>query len=283
MSECCPYALSNSARLGLAEVEETRDLGRLFSLGKSNNVRRSRMRTSSGRLRHSPGGACSWQTVHVTSAPLTTAIRPGFRVMRGSTLTIPAGGLRISISEHGSPKPEIIRVQASIQTWTNWLVIAFARLGDTRAARKRMAEATANNDDATESVALNEEFQGSLQAISAAVFSLDAFYGVIHTMIVLQESEKKAHQHKRTSRAKWVADAIGRASCMPNEARKTVAKNIHTAYKLRDGAVHPHFRAEEYGIHPGLNQAGVHLFKRCVISGCFGHAARLRCSMVSSS
>jgi hypothetical protein len=163
--------------------------------------------------------------------------------------------LRISIGEDGTPKLEITRVQASIQTWANWLFIAFARLGDTRAARKRMAEATVNNDDAAESAALNEEFQGSLQAISAAVFSLDAFYGVIHNMIVVQESEKKARQHKGTGRAKWVADAICRASCMPNEARKTVAKNIHSAYKLRGGAVHPHFHAEEYGIHPGLNQA----------------------------
>jgi hypothetical protein len=102
---------------------------------------------------------------------------------------------------------------------------------------------------------LDEEFQGSLQTISAAVFALDAFYGVIHTMITLQEWEIKARQQRGTGRATWVADAIGRASRMPNRARKAVAKNIHTAYKLRDGAVHPHFRAEEYGIHSGLNQA----------------------------
>jgi hypothetical protein len=118
-----------------------------------------------------------------------------------------------------------------------------------------MIEATTNNDDTAESAALDEEFQGSLQTISAAVFALDAFYGVIHTMITLQESEKKARQQKGTGRATWVADAIGRASRMPNRVRKAVARNIHTAYKLRGGAVHPHFRAEEYGIHPGLNQA----------------------------
>jgi hypothetical protein len=195
-----------------------------------------------------------WETVWVTSTSPALAIRPGFRVIRGSTLTIPEGGLQLSLDKDGSPKLEFTRIQASIQTWTSWLIIAFARLNDTRLARKRMDEATANGDDAAESVALDEEFQGALQAISAAVFALDAFYGVIHAMIVLGKSEKEARQQNGVGRATWVADAICRASRMPNKAKKTVTKNIHTMYRLRDDAVHPRFIAEEYGIHPGLNQ-----------------------------
>jgi hypothetical protein len=61
-------------------------------------------------------------------------------------------------------------------------------------ARERLAQATDNSDDAAESVALDEEFQGALQTISAAVFSLDAFYGVIQTMVTLDESDKKARR-----------------------------------------------------------------------------------------
>jgi transposase-like protein len=42
--------------------------------------------------------------------------------------------------------------------------------------------------------------------------------------------------------------------------------------------------ARELGIsETSLGNWGVHLSKRCLISGCFGHAARLRRSMVSSS
>jgi hypothetical protein len=175
--------------------------------------------------------------------------------MRGSTITIPDGGLRISIDEDGSLKPEITQLQASIQVWTSWLSVAFTRLDDTRLARKRLTEATAHNDDMAESAALDEEFQGSLQTISAAVFALDAFYGAIHTMISLSQSEKDARQQNNAGRAVWVADAVLRASRIPNEAAKTVARNIRMAYKLRDGAVHPRFLAEEYGVHPGLNQA----------------------------
>jgi hypothetical protein len=190
----------------------------------------------------------------VTSTSPALAIRPGFRVIRGSTLTVPDGGLQLSLDKDGSPKLEFSRIQASIQTWTSWLIITFARLNDTRLARKRMAEATANDDDAAEIVALDEEFQEALQTVSAAAFAMDAFYGVIHTMIVLGESEKEARQQSDVGRATWVADAICRASRMPNMAKKTVTKNIHTMYRLRDSAVHPRFIAEEYGIHPGLNQ-----------------------------
>ena len=38
-----------------------------------------------------------------------------------------------------------------------------------------------------------------------------------------------------------------------------------------------------YSSHIDGWRKGVRLFKRCVISGCFGHAARLRCSTLASS
>jgi len=174
--------------------------------------------------------------------------------MRGSTLAIPDGALRISMGEDRSLKAEITEFRAAIQVWTSWLVIAFARLEDTRAARGRLQEATANSDDTAESLALDEEFQGSLQTISAAVFALDAFYGVIRSMITLDEAERDARKQNNTTRPAWIADAVIRGSRVPNKAAKAVAKNIHLIYKLRDGAVHPRFVAEEFGIHPGLNQ-----------------------------
>lgn len=163
--------------------------------------------------------------------------------------------MQISLDKDGRPKLEFAQIQASIQTWTSWLVIAFARLDDTKLARKRMTEATAGGNDTAESAALDEEFQGALQTISAAVFALDAFYGVIHTLITLDELVKRARQQNGAGRATWVADAICRAARMPNKAKSAVAKNIHKVYRLRDGAVHPRFVAEEYGTHPGLNQA----------------------------
>jgi hypothetical protein len=47
---------------------------------------------------------------------------------------------------------------------------------------------------------------------------------------------------------------------MPNDVRKNMTKNVQTAYRLRDGAVHPPFVVEPYAIHPGLNQAVPQLY-----------------------
>ena len=147
---------------------------------------------------------------------------------------------------------EVTRVEAAVQTWPDWLSIAFARLKDVRTARQDMADAGATGDDAAESAALTEEFQASLQAISAAVFGLDGFYGVSRDMVKVPKAARKAGG---VGRAVWVADAIIRASRMPNNVRKTMTESVHIAYELRDGAAHPPFTVEPYAIHSGLNQA----------------------------
>lgn len=186
-------------------------------------------------------------------------VRPGIRVMRGATLTIPPGALRISADEDGTLKAELTHFEGAIQTWTDWLSIAFARLQDAKNARKRLTAATKKEDESGENAALSEEFQSSLQAISGAVFALDAFYGVIESMIRIPDSVRASRQRNNEGRAVWVSDAIGRASRLPNDMRKSVDKNIHAVYRLRDGAVHPSYDSQQFFVHPGLNQ-GVHKY-----------------------
>jgi len=194
-------------------------------------------------------------------------------VPRGSTFVIPAGALRISLDDDGTPAVEVTSVQAAVQTWPDWLSIALARLGDVRAARRRLIGAVAAADGAAESEALAEEFQASLQTIAAAVFALDAFYGVICHMINVPKADKLARRQRRAGRAVWVADAIGRASRTPNDVRKTMTESVRTAYQLRDDAVHPHFVAEPYAVHPGLNQAVPQLYAHYTLELSHGAVA----------
>jgi len=109
-----------------------------------------------------------------------------------------------------------------------------------------------------------------LQAIAAAVFGLDAFYGVIREMVNISEAESDGRQRRRAGRAVWVADAIGRASRMPNDVRKAMTESIHTAYALRDGAVHPPFQVEPYAIHQGLNQLVPHFYGQYTLESSQG-------------
>jgi hypothetical protein len=70
---------------------------------------------------------------------------------------------------------------------------------------------------------LIEEYQAGMQAISSAVFAVDALYGVIAGMITVPEAEIARRKQRNDGRAVWVADAIIRASArMPNDVRKAV-------------------------------------------------------------
>jgi len=180
--------------------------------------------------------------------------RPGVHVPRGATFVIPAGALQISLEGAGVRAMEVTHVEASLQTWPDWLEIAFARLTDVREARRKLVELRGASG-ACESEALAAEFHAALQAISSAVFALDAFYGVIRDMVPLSQTEKDARRRSRASRAAWVADAIGRVARMPNANRKAMAKSVRLAYELRDGAVHPRHIAEPCAIHRGMNVA----------------------------
>jgi len=106
-----------------------------------------------------------------------------------------------------------------LQTWPNWLAIAFSRLQEANSARERLTAATASGVGEAEASLLIEEYQAGLQAISSAVFSLDAMYGVISRMIDVPEAEIARRKQKNDGRAVWVADAIIRASArMPNDS-----------------------------------------------------------------
>lgn len=141
----------------------------------------------------------------------------------------------------------------TMQTWPYWLSIAFTRVQEAYLVRQRIVTASANGIDPTAGTLIGEEYQASLQAISAAVFALDAFYGVLDGMISIPETEKAARTRRGDGRAIWVADAIIRATArMPNNVRRDIKRNIHIAFKARDRAVHPLHAPEPFDIHPAL-------------------------------
>ncbi len=145
-----------------------------------------------------------------------------------------------------------------MQTWPNWLAIAFDRLQEANDARQRLATMTAGSASVAHATVLIEEYQAGLQAISSAVFAVDAMYGVIAGMIAVPEAEIARRKQRNDGRAVWVADAIIRASArMPNDARKAVTENIHRAYMARDLAVHPPYIQEPCELHPQLRSTVV--------------------------
>ncbi len=198
------------------------------------------------------------------------AVRPGIRILRGVSFVIPAGALRIAIGADGTPEMSITHFAAKVQMWPDWLEIALSRVADAKDARTRLKAASAASDDSAESGALAEEFQAAIQAISAGVFAVDAFYGVIADLVPVPEAIREARRRKRTGRATWVADTLGRATQMPNGTRRMMTEMLKQAYRLRDEAVHPPHRVDPYAVHPGLNQAVPRAYANYTLENAIG-------------
>lgn len=175
-----------------------------------------------------------------------------FVVPPGASFTIPADALHVSAGEQGEIQLRITEVHSSVQTWPDWLSIAAEHGKAARAARNRLESAVVENDKDAESEALTAEFRGSLQSMTASVIALDGFYGTIQDMVLVSGETREQRKKNRVGRAVWVADAIIQASDMPNVARKTLTKDIHTAYKARDTAVHPGVKTGRFARHPAL-------------------------------
>jgi hypothetical protein len=160
--------------------------------------------------------------------------------------------------QDGVRRLQVDIVGGLVQTWPNWLAIAFDRLQEANGARQRLMAATAGGTGDAEASALIEEYQAGMQAISSAVFALDALYGVIAGMINIPEPEIARRKQRNDGRAVWVADAIIRTSKrMPNDVRKAMTESVHKAYRARDLAVHPPHIQEPYILHPQLQNTRV--------------------------
>lgn len=194
-----------------------------------------------------------------------------FIVPPGSSFVIPAESIQISLDDTGAPQVRITEVHSSVQTWPDWLDIAFDHLKEAHEARKRLILAFAENDSDAESEALTAEFRASLQAITASVIALDGFYGAIRDMVPVPPATADERRQNQAGRAVWVADAIIRASRMPNAVRRSLTKDIHTAYRARDTAVHPRVEVGRFAHHPALPGAPVpQLYANFVVEAARG-------------
>lgn len=67
--------------------------------------------------------------IDVVSTGSSPVLRPGVRVLQGSTLSIPAGGLVMTIGADGSPTLELREFRLASSTWLDWLHIALGARG----------------------------------------------------------------------------------------------------------------------------------------------------------
>src|ERR1019366_575207 len=96
---------------------------------------------------------------------------PGIFITKGMRVEIPPGGLVISLS--GPPPP--LRLHVHFDVCPSWCQLALRHLSNAKACASERDIAWAGTDESAKALALEREFEASMQAIVAAAIALDAF------------------------------------------------------------------------------------------------------------
>ena len=126
-------------------------------------------------------------------------------------------------------------------TWQHWLAIASD--GRALAEAGRVDGVAAGADDAVFGAALEREFRGSLVAIAAAAFALDAFYAST------VEHAPEARVNAGSRKAKLL-ETFKQAYALRGRQQGVARQAIYEVFKLRDQAVHPSASFTEPAPHP---------------------------------
>lgn len=113
----------------------------------------------------------------------------GVFITRGMTVSIPAGGLKISLGAD-APSPSVT-LHVHFDVCPTWCELAMAHLQTAKsgeADRKVAWQAAEETENVVNEKArtLEREFESSMQAIMAAAIALDAFYAVLQPHVGLE-------------------------------------------------------------------------------------------------
>jgi hypothetical protein len=161
----------------------------------------------------------------------------GVFVVSGAELRI--RGLRIAINADGSVELPPPTLELRAEMWPHWLASAES---SSEAARIAM-EDTRGTDDPAFARAVEREFRASLLALTAAAFSLDAFYASVVARAPPARVVAKG-------RAASVCATFARAFVMTNAQQQTARKALGQIFGFRNLAVHPPADFSEIVTHP---------------------------------
>jgi hypothetical protein len=152
----------------------------------------------------------------------------GVFITRGMTITIPAGGLRISF---GAEAAEPVTLHVHFDVCPTWCELAMRHLEAAKAAAEvrkiawQTAEDTPAANDA-KAIALEKEFEASMQAVMAAAIAVDALYAVLQEHIEIPEELLKKWRDRRTARYSQVAEVIRRGFNLKRNGVRLLLENL---------------------------------------------------------
>ena len=177
----------------------------------------------------------------------------GIFISRGMSIAIPAGGLVISLDEHGKPVAPSLTLHVRFDVCPTWCQLALLHLAEAMSRRDARITAWAGTDENKKAESLEREFEASMQAAMAAAIAMDAFYSVVQTHVQLPTTLVQQWRSKRTARYSQVAEVLRRGFGLKTKGAKLLRDNLKEIYRFRDLAVHPSGKIQAPLLHPELN------------------------------
>ena len=177
----------------------------------------------------------------------------GIFISRGMSIAIPAGGLVISLDEHGKPVAPSLTLHVRFDVCPTWCQLALLHLAEAMSRRDARITAWAGTDENKKAESLEREFEASMQAAMASAIAMDAFYSVVQTHVQLPTTLVQQWRSKRTARYSQVAEVLRRGFGLKTKGAKLLRDNLKEIYRFRDLAVHPSGKIQAPLLHPELN------------------------------
>jgi hypothetical protein len=177
---------------------------------------------------------------------------PGIFISRGMTVAVPVGGLTISVDDNGEIATNLT-IHVRFDICPTWIQISIKHLEEAQRGRLSREVAWKGINEEEKAIALEREFEASMQAIMSVAIAIDSFYSVIQTQVDLPSSLIEKWREKRTARYTQVTEVIRRAFSLTAEGTKVLRHNLKEIYRLRDLAVHPSGKIQAPILHPELN------------------------------
>jgi hypothetical protein len=174
----------------------------------------------------------------------------GIFILAGMSMKIPAGGLRISLSEDGTPQASA-EMHVRLDLWPTWLEVGCRSAED---ARSGNAGLSPDADSETKAVAVTKELHAGLVALTSFAFALDGFYDTIRAEMGHHPDEAKWRTN-RTARHAQVAETLRYLLKLGPQFTALLRKAIEELYRFRDRAVHPSSKYVEPNYRPDLGSS----------------------------
>lgn len=178
----------------------------------------------------------------------------GIYVTKGMRISIPEGGLQISVDENGKTSGHL-SFEVLIDVTQHWLSIAYEHVLETEVHSKNVMLHHEANDPILKAEAMESEFRSAMQACTSAAIAIDAFYATVKNYISIPTNLTKVWRDKRTARYKQIAETFRVGFNIKPEPSKNLRHILKQVNEWRDLAVHPSGSFTKPMYHPDLKVA----------------------------